>query len=99
MPFGFKKFSITFHRIAWKVSKYGVFCRPYFPVFGLNTEIYELNPEEISYLNTFHTARAEETISLLFNPIKPGKSFLPAANLNLNHFWMTGCMNLKLDFS
>ena len=25
----------------WKVSKYGVFSGPYFPVFGLNTEIYE----------------------------------------------------------
>ena len=26
--------------IAWKVSKYGVFPSPYFPVFGLNTKIY-----------------------------------------------------------
>ena len=26
-----------------KVSKYGVFSGPYFPVFGLNTEIYFLN--------------------------------------------------------
>ena len=26
--------------IARKVSKYGVFSGPYFPVFGLNTEIY-----------------------------------------------------------
>ena len=25
---------------AWKVFKYGVFSGPYFPVFGLNTEIY-----------------------------------------------------------
>ena len=25
---------------AWKVSKYGVFSGPYFPVFGPNTEIY-----------------------------------------------------------
>ena len=25
---------------AWKVSKYGVISGPYFPVFGLNTEIY-----------------------------------------------------------
>ena len=24
----------------WKVSKYGVFPRPYFPVFGLNTGKY-----------------------------------------------------------
>ena len=28
---------------AWKVSKYGVISGPYFPVFGLNTEIYEVN--------------------------------------------------------
>ena len=25
---------------AWKVSKYGVISGPYFPVFGLNTDIY-----------------------------------------------------------
>ena len=38
------RFSLT--RIlptAWKVSKYGVISGPYFPVFGLNTEIYGLN--------------------------------------------------------
>ena len=28
---------------AWKVSKYGVFSGPYFPLFGLNTEIYGVN--------------------------------------------------------
>ena len=28
---------------AWKVSKYGVIPGPYFPVFGLNTEIYFVN--------------------------------------------------------
>ena len=28
---------------VWKVSKYGVISSPYFPVFGLNTEIYEIN--------------------------------------------------------
>ena len=28
---------------AWKVSKYGVFSGPYFPVFGLNTGIYFVN--------------------------------------------------------
>ena len=35
--------SKIFHRIlntAWKVSKYGVISGLYFPVFGLNTEIY-----------------------------------------------------------
>ena len=51
---------------AWKVSKYGVFSGLYFPVFGLNTEIYEANlciqsehtgkygPEKTPYLDTFH---------------------------------------------
>ena len=29
--------------IAWKVSKYGVFPGLYFPVFGLNLEIYSVN--------------------------------------------------------
>ena len=28
---------------SWKVSKYGVFSGLYFPVFGLNTEIYRVN--------------------------------------------------------
>ena len=28
---------------AWKVSKYGVISGPYFPVLGLNTEIYKVN--------------------------------------------------------
>ena len=28
---------------AWKVSKYGVFSGPYFPVFGLKTDIYGVN--------------------------------------------------------
>ena len=28
---------------AWKVFKYGVISGPYFPVFGLNTEIYSIN--------------------------------------------------------
>ena len=27
---------------AWKVSKYGVFSGPYFPVFSVDTEIYWL---------------------------------------------------------
>ena len=48
------------------MSRYGVFSGPYFPVFGLNTEIYTVNlriqskyrkygPEKTPYLDTFHT--------------------------------------------
>ena len=38
-----------------KVSKYGVFSNPYFPVLGLNTGKY--GPEKPSYLDTFHAVR------------------------------------------
>ena len=34
---------LTASNTARKESKYGVFSGPYFPVFGLNTEIYGLN--------------------------------------------------------
>ena len=40
-------FSHIFHEelinTALNVSKYGVISGPYFPLFGLNTEIYEVN--------------------------------------------------------
>ena len=32
-----------FYYTVWKVSKYAEFSGPYFPVFGLNTEIYSVN--------------------------------------------------------
>ena len=32
---------------AWKVSKCGVISGPYFPVFGLNTEIISKSPYSI----------------------------------------------------
>ena len=35
-----------------KVSKYGVFSGPYFPVFGLDTVKY--GPEKTPYLDNFH---------------------------------------------
>ena len=37
---------------VWKVSKYGVFSGPYFPVFSSNTGKY--GPEKNPYLNSFH---------------------------------------------
>ena len=50
---------------AWKVSEYEVFSGPYFPVFGLNAEIYTVNlrispntgkygQEKTPYLDIFH---------------------------------------------
>ena len=42
---------IDCHDTAWKVPKYGLISGPtYFPVFGLNTEIYDKSP----CLDTFH---------------------------------------------
>ena len=35
--------SFSFFNTALKVSKYGVFSGPYFPVLGLNMEIYSVN--------------------------------------------------------
>ena len=36
---------------VFKVSKYGAFSDPYFPIFGLNTELSagKYGPEKISY--------------------------------------------------
>ena len=58
---------------AWKVSKYGISSGPYFPVFGLNTEIYGVNqntgkygPEKTPlYLDTFHAVIFRFKIGIL----------------------------------
>ena len=67
---------------TWKVSKYGVFPGPYFPVFALITGIYSVNlpisanirkygPEKTPYLVTFHAVIITpiENISI---PLKSG---------------------------
>ena len=46
-------FSFTFIIIARKISKYGVFSVPYFPVFSPNKGKY--GPEKTQYLDTFHS--------------------------------------------
>ena len=53
-----RKFTIAY--TAWKVPEYGLFSGPYFPVFGLNAEIYSVNAgkyaaEETPYLDNFRT--------------------------------------------
>ena len=51
---------------AGKISKYGVFSGPYFPLFGLNTEIYfsvfspntgKYGPEKTPYLDTSYAVK------------------------------------------
>ena len=49
---------------AWKVSKYGVFSGPYFPVFGLNTGKY--GTAKTLYLNTFHAVRVFKGLLIFF---------------------------------
>ena len=44
---------IAFLLTAWKVSKYGAFSGPHFPVLGLNMEKYR--PEKTPYLDTLHS--------------------------------------------
>ena len=46
---GLLKIPIT----TWKVSKYGIYSGPYFPIFKLNTG--KCGPEKTPYLETFHT--------------------------------------------
>ena len=45
------------------MSKYGLFSGPYFPVFGVNTEIY--GPEKTPYFDTFHAV--SELILVIVN--------------------------------
>ena len=45
---------------ALKVSKYRVFCGPYIPVLGLNSEKY--GPEKTPYLETFHAVYSMFTV-------------------------------------
>ena len=66
--------TISFSLTAWKVSKYGVFSGPYFPVFGLNTGIYAVNlriqseyrkmrTRKTPYLETFHAVTVHNDAS------------------------------------
>ena len=40
-----------YEHTVWKVSKYGVFPGPFFPIFELNTKH---GPEKTTYLDSFH---------------------------------------------
>ena len=61
----FQRFAKIVTKQCVKVAKYGVFSGPYFPVIGLNTEIYGVNQFEYRkirnrktpYLDTFHAVK------------------------------------------
>ena len=46
---------------AWKMSKYGVFSGPYFPVLGLNTGKY--GQEKTPYLDNFHAVSSPSKLN------------------------------------
>ena len=48
---------------VWKVSTYGVFSGPYFPVLGLNTVKY--GPKKTPYLNTFYILAVLKILQIL----------------------------------
>ena len=54
------------------MSKYGVFSGPYFPVVGLNTEVFGLKtgkygPEKAPYLDTFHAVSILQILATGFS--------------------------------
>ena len=73
---------VTVVYTAWKVSKYGVFSGPYFPVFIPNTGKY--GPEKNPYLDTFHVVlfpyyviyNAQKRYSCRGNLVKYDRAFL-----------------------
>ena len=76
----------------WKASKYGVFSGWYFPVFGLNKEIYEVNsvinpngekygPEKTPYLDTLFSKWLTEKPSI------PPEFFLQLTYLKFEGKW------------
>ena len=51
------------------MSKYGVFSGPYFPVFGLNKEIYseKYGPEKTQYLHNFYAMLENDNDKPVYN--------------------------------
>ena len=61
------------------MSKYGVFSGPYFPVFGLNTEIYGV--KKTPYLDTFHAVKNQ--YSDIFQRVRAMKTIFNCLLLTL----------------
>ena len=87
---------------VWNVSKYGVFSVPYFPAFGLNTEIRSIFPysvrmrenteqKKVPYLDTFHAVITDKEKSLKSfrqerTPQRISTGFI-WTNRKFSHFW------------
>ena len=83
---------------AWKLSKYGVFSSPYFPVFSPNTGKY--GPEITPYLDNFHAVNAstivinigESNTKTWYNPFSTVKSYLKES-FTLTRLWALLCID------
>ena len=62
-----KKISLT--STAWKVSKYGVFSDPYFPVCGLYAEIYSVNLCILSKYEKIRVGHFQQVGQLRIRPL------------------------------
>ena len=67
---------------AWKVYKYGVFSGLYFPVFGLNTEIYEANLHTQSTLR--QNTNQENSVFGHFSHSEQPHLYLASNTLNIH---------------
>ena len=89
----------------WKLSKYGVFPGPYFPAFGLNTEIFGVNKIRTRKNYVFgHFSRSDVVVKSKyvngFKQNKPWNSFLALVTPNFYHALSTklekyGAIDLK----
>ena len=77
LMWGFFETFIPFWDVCtgWKVSKYGVLSGPYFPLFGLNTEIYSVNLRIQSKYRTIPTRH------------KPKIKYYSFKNITSFHLW------------
>ena len=90
---------------VWKVSNYGVFSGPYFPVFSPNAGKY--GPEKTPYLDTFHVVFYQLQnlwFSDVFRGIKKGtlgsKGFILQKLSLVNELRMVFiCWSMFLDYA
>ena len=96
-------FHICQSNTAWKLSKYGGFSGPCFPVFGLNTEIYSINLRiqseyreirtgKTPYLYTFRDAGNE---GFSANLLSKSRNSLNYTNAMIKRHWSSVCRNMK----
>ena len=88
------------NRTVWKVSKYGVFSGPYFPIVGLNTETYGVNlrvPSKYGKIRTRKNSVLDTSHAVLMN--KKYKKIYRAFNYIENFLILastvTGCVYMS----